>query len=194
MIKERIPTKKDIETTFKVCRLVFSTPLYMVLLLMTIPTFSLLLLLPTDYQLLLDFVLLGDADVQTRLSVLYNILPLTGQTTYSVLTDTLLYLVATTVSVNIVLLIYHLKEHGLAFQNTAGGTVGSVLAVIGAGCVSCGSAIITALFSIVGLSGALTILPLEGGELLVIAISISVLSTVWMSKGLRGGEVRGCPV
>lgn len=198
MIRNNTPTKQqireDLKTTFKVCRLVFTSRLYLGIFLLITPIFLTVLLLPTDHQIILDIVVFGDASLRTRLSVIYNILPLTGGTTYTVFTDVMMYMVSLLVSMNITLLLYHLKEHGLEFQNTAGGTLSSLLGVFGAGCASCGSALLTAVFSVFGISGALTILPLHGGEFLIIAIAVSLLSIIWMSKGLKGGMVRGCPI
>lgn len=198
MIRNRIPTtqelQEDIKTTIKVCRLVFTSPLYLGIFLLITPVFLIILLLPTDYQIILDVVVFGETTLKARLSVIYSILPLTGETTYTVFTDSMMYIVSFLVSANITLLLYHLREHGLKFQNTAGGTVGSLLGIFGAGCASCGTALLTAVLSVFGISGALTVLPLHGGEFLIIAIIVSLLSIIWMSKGLKGGMVRGCPI
>lgn len=195
MIVNNIPTSKsDIMPSIKICRLVFSTPRYLLFFLFLVPIFPIFLIIPTDYIVLKDIVLFGNESLISRISLLYNILPLTGGSTYSVFTDSMMWILSVSVSANITLLLYHIAEHGFEIGDTAGSTTSTVLSVIGAGCASCGSTILTGLFSIFGISGALTVLPLKGGEFLIIGFFVSVLSIYWISEGLRGGKVRGCPI
>lgn len=194
MIKNKIPNIKDLKTSYKVTKLVLKTPEYSALSVFLIPTFLILLLLPTDYTLIVDIIIFGDQPIPSRLNVLYQILPLTGSYTYSIATDILFYLVSITVSINITLLVYHFKEHDMKITDGTGGTAATIIAVLGSGCASCGSALIVGVFSLFGLSGILTLLPLEGAEFLLLALLITIFSIIWICKGLRGGMVRGCPI
>lgn len=194
MIQDKIPSKGDVRATFRVTYLVMKTPRYLLLWLLLTPLVLLLLLLPTDYRLIVDTIILGESSVQTKLTILYQILPLTGSYTYSVFTDGLLYVTSTLVSVNITLLLYHFMEHDMNLSDGTGGTFATIVAVLGSGCASCGSALIVGLFSLFGAGGVLTLLPLGGGEFLILASIITIVSIIWISKGLRGGMVRGCPI
>lgn len=195
MIKNKLPTDtSDFKITLKVCRLVLSTPVYFILLLTLVPLFLILLILPNDYTVIIDVVILGESSAFSKTLLVYNLLPLTGGVTYSLFTDSMMYIVSMSVSTNITLLIYHLKEHGFQIGGTASGTTSSILSVIGSGCASCGSTILTGLFSVLGISGALSVLPLHGGEFLLISLIISFLSIYWIANGLRGGMVKGCPI
>jgi hypothetical protein len=48
--------------------------------------------------------------------------------------------------------------------------------------------------SLVGATGLLTLLPFEGQAFTVLAAAVLVLSMYWLADGMRGGEIRGCPV
>lgn len=195
MIKNRISKlKHDARTSYKVTKLVLSTPKYFITWLLLTPIFLLFLLLPTDYNLIIDVVIFGDVSILDKVSVMYQILPLTGSYTYSIISDILFYLVSIAVSVNITLVIYHFNEHDLKLSNSTGSTLATILAVLGSGCASCGSALIFGLFSLFGLSGLLTLLPLGGAEFLILAFLITITSIFWICRGLRGGMVQGCPI
>lgn len=63
-----------------------------------------------------------------------------------------------------------------------------------AGCAACGSAVLAGLLSLFGVAGAGTLLPLDGLEFSLLALVALVLSIYWVAEGMRGGEIRGCPV
>lgn len=192
--KDYIPSVNDFRATYRIINLVLRSPMYFILWMVLFPIFLLMLLLPTDYDLILDVIITGNQSPINKLTILYQILPLTGSYTYSVLTDVLFYIVSLAVSLNITLIIYHFTEHDISLTDSTGGTVATVIAIVGSGCASCGSALIVGIFSLFGLGGLLTILPLKGAEFLILAIIITVYSTIWICKGLRGGKVRGCPI
>jgi hypothetical protein len=50
------------------------------------------------------------------------------------------------------------------------------------------------LLSLIGGAGLVTLLPLEGLEFGLLAAGVLVLSTYWLADGMRGGQIRGCPV
>lgn len=110
------------------------------------------------------------------------------------MTGGLLLVVAALVGVDVAMLTYHLREHELGAGEGAAGTAGAVLGALGAGCGACGAVLLTGVLSLFGAAGVLTLLPLEGLELTLAAVVVLVLSVYWLAEGLRGGEVRGCPV
>lgn len=193
-IKDYIPSRNDFHATYRICSLVIMHPIYFTSWILLSPIFLIILLLPTDYDLIVNYIILGNQPLIDRLKILYQILPLTGSYTYSILTDVLFYIVSLAVSLNIILVLYHFTQHNISLTNSKGGTVATVIAIVGSGCASCGSALIVGIFSLFGLGGLLTALPLEGAEFLILAIIVTTYSTIWICKGLRGGEVRGCPI
>ena len=195
MIRNKIPSKaSDIKITLEVCKLVFTIPSYSLLLILLSPILITVLILPSNYSIIRDVVLFGDDSLVSRLVLLYNLFPLANGYTNTLFTDAMIYVVSLTISANITLLIYHLIEHSLNPRDAVGSTTGYLLSVLGAGCASCGTSLLAGLFSLFGLGSILTILPLDGGEFLIFAFLISALSIYWISDGLRGGTVRGCPI
>jgi hypothetical protein len=69
-----------------------------------------------------------------------------------------------------------------------------VLGTLGAGCAACGSAVLAGLLSLVGGSGLLLLLPLDGLEFALGSGVVLLLSVFWLADGMRGGEINGCPV
>jgi hypothetical protein len=126
-------------------------------------------------------------------AILAELFPFVG-TSYGSLTGTVVVLVALLVGVDIALVAYHVREHRLSAGGSGGSLVGVVLGTLGAGCAACGSAVLAGVLSFVGAAGVLTLLPLDGLEFALVALVALVLSIHWLADGMRGGEIRGCPV
>lgn len=140
-----------------------------------------------------DLVVGGSLPVENRVSILVGLYPFLG-TSYSALSGVLLVGVAALVGVDLGMLAYHVREHGLTVEGGGSGSLGVVLGMLGAGCAACGSAILAGVLSLVGAAGAATLLPLDGLEFALLALATLVLSIHWLAQGMRGGEIRGCPV
>jgi hypothetical protein len=105
-----------------------------------------------------------------------------------------LVLVAALTGVDVALVAYHVREHRVTLGEGGTSAVGLLLGTIGAGCAACGSAVLAGLLSLVGAAGLLTMLPLDGLEFSLLALVALLLSIHWLADGMRGGEIRGCPV
>ena len=126
-------------------------------------------------------------------SILAELFPFIG-TSYGPLTGAVVVLVAILVGVDVALVAYHVREHRLSAEGGGGSLLGVVLGTLGAGCAACGSAVIAGLLSLFGAAGLVTLLPLDGLEFALLALVALVLSIHWLAEGMRGGEIRGCPV
>lgn len=186
--------KRDLRVTFRVCKLVFSSPSYVLLLLIYLPIVMLSLVVPRNFSLIINIVLFGNISVVAKAETLIGLLPVFTGISYSISTGVLLYLTSFVIAVNLALVTYHISNHELSIEQGASSTLGTVLAVLGSGCASCGSVLLTGVLSLFGIGGILKSLPLAGGEVLLLSIAIGTLSMYWIANGLRGGMVRGCPV
>lgn len=139
------------------------------------------------------FALAGDLALSNRATILAELYPFVG-TNYGPVGGALLLVVAALVGVDVAMLAYHLREHGRSAGEGVAGTAGAVLGALGAGCGACGAVLVTGVLSLFGATGVLTLLPLDGLELTLAALVVLVLSVYWLAEGLRGGEIRGCPV
>ena len=126
-------------------------------------------------------------------AALLQLFPFVG-ISYGPLTGSVLILVSLLVGVDIALVAYHVREHRLSAEGGGGSIVGVLLGTLGAGCAACGSAILAGVLSLVGAAGLVTLLPLDGLEFALLALVALVLSIHWLADGMRGGEIRGCPV
>lgn len=173
-------------------------------LVLGVPTYALVGLVAaavslTGFVLSTNLALAGDALAgRIPLSVLLELYPFVG-TSYDPVTGAVVLLVAALVGVDVALVSYHLREHRVTREEAraggaGGGAVGVVLGVLGAGCAACGSAVLAGLLSLVGAAGLLTRLPLDGLEFGLLALVALVLSIHWLAEGMRGGDIRGCPV
>lgn len=128
-----------------------------------------------------------------RLAILVNLYPFVGSA-FDPFQGVLLLVVAVLLGVDVAMVGYHVREHGLTVQQGGSGVAGLVLGTLGAGCAACGSALLVGLLSLFGLSGSLLFLPLDGLEFALLALVTLVLSIFWVADGMRGGEVAGCPI
>jgi hypothetical protein len=139
------------------------------------------------------FALSGTVSAGVAVSILLDQFPLLGPR-YGLLTGWALVVIAGLTGVNLALVAYHVRVHGLSAEGSGGSAVGVFLGLLGAGCAACGSAILVGVLSLVGAAGLATVLPLDGLEFSVLAVVALLLSMYWLADGMRGGEIRGCPV
>ncbi|AZH25406.1 hypothetical protein [Haloplanus aerogenes] len=185
----RLPTRRaDWRLMGRTARLVLGGPLYALVALVAAAVAFTGFVLSQNLALTRD-VLAG----RVPASVLPELYPFVG-TSYSLLTGSIILLVALLVGVDIALVAYHVREHRLSAEGSGGSLIGVLLGTLGAGCAACGSAVLAGLLSLVGAAGILTLLPLDGLEFALLALAALVLSIYWLADGMRGGEIRGCPV
>ncbi|MFT4921190.1 MAG: hypothetical protein ACI8XM_000385 [Haloarculaceae archaeon] len=173
-------------------RLVLSVPVYAALAVVA-AVLTLSLFVFSQNLSLVSFALSGGIPLDNRLTILTQLYPFVGNS-FSVVQGVALVVVALLSGVDIAFVTYHVREHGLSVAESGGGAVGVFLGVLGAGCAACGSAILVGVLSLFGATGLLTLLPLEGLEFTGLAVIVLVLSMYWLADGMRGGEIRGCPV
>lgn len=175
-------------------RLVLGSPTYASLALLGALAGLTLFVVSLNAQLVLDLVVGGRLPLSRRLGVLVNLYPVVSPTAFGPVESAVLLATAALVGSNLALVTYHLREHAGPTQGGSGSVVGVVLGTFGAGCAACGSAVLAGLLSTLGIAGGLAVLPLEGLEFAVAAVAALVLSLYWVADGMRGAEVRGCPV
>lgn len=147
--------------------------------------------LPPNFGYVKGVVLGGSLPLASRAAAFAELYPPVDG---NVLRGLALWTVGGLVGVNLALFGYHVTEHEVGVREGGGSTAGVALAALGAGCPACGIGIAGAVLSTAGVTGGLAVLPLHGGELLVLAALVATLSIHWTVEGMRGGDVRGCPV
>ena len=191
---QRLPTRRsDLRLVGRTLRLVLSIPAYAVFALFAAWLSLTLFALSQNLALTADLIVGGSLPLADRLVLVVEQYPFVG-TTYGVVDGIALLVVVTLVGSNLALVAYHVREHDLSAAGSGGSLLGVALGVLGAGCAACGSAILLGVLSLFGASGLVVLLPLGGLELSLLAVIALLLSTYWLADGMRGGEIRGCPV
>ena len=190
----RLPTRgRDWRLMGRTARLVLTLPTYaavaVLATVLSLSAFSISL----NLTVVVDLVVGGSLDLGSRATVLAELYPFVG-TSFTAAQGLLLVAVSLLTGVDIAMAAYHFREHGLDVQQGGAGAAGVLLGTLGAGCAACGSAILVGLLSLVGATGGLLLLPLEGLEFAVGALVVLTLSIYWLADGMRGGEINGCPV
>ena len=193
-VRKWLPTTaNDWQLVARTIRLVLSRWTYALFALVTAVVALTVFSFTQNFWFLVDVLGFEFLSFEDKVYIVLDQYPLVG-TQFDQFQSFLLYLVAVLTGVNLTLAVYHLYEHGLNLRTGGAGTVGTVFAVLGAGCAACGSAVLVGLLSLFGASSALLLLPMEGFELLLVALVLLVLSIYWLAEGMRGGEINGCPV
>ncbi|MFB6211938.1 MAG: hypothetical protein ABEI76_10405 [Halobacteriales archaeon] len=190
----RLPTRADDwRLMVRTARLVLSVPLYALLALISAVAAVTVFVLSQNIPLVQNVVIGGSLPLLARLQVLVGLYPFFG-TSFPLEAELLLVAVGLLVGIDIAMVTYHLREHGIGARESGGSVVGVVLGTLGAGCAACGSVVLAGVLSLVGAAGLLTLLPLDGLEFSLVALVALVLSIYWLADGMRGGEINGCPV
>lgn len=190
----RLPSSRaDVRLVARTARLVLSLPGYALVAAVTALVTLSAFVLSQNLALVGDVVVGGSLPVVARLRVLLELYPFVG-TSYGLVSGTALLVVAALTGVDIAMVAYHVREHGLSPRGSGGSAAGVVLGALGAGCAACGSAVLAGVLSLVGASGLALLLPFEGVEFAALAAVALVLSMYWLADGMRGGTVAGCPV
>lgn len=205
----RLPSSRgDLRLVARTVRLVLGVPAYAVGAVVVAVVALSGFVLSQNVALVRDLVIGGSLPLEARATILVEQYPFVG-TSFEPLAGFMLVLIAVLTGANVAVAAYHLRENGIlgggdgdqaSASNAAGGAggAGSVLGVflgaLGAGCAACGSAVLVGVLSLVGGSGLVLLLPFEGLEFTLIALVPLGLSLFWLADGMRGAEIRGCPV
>lgn len=190
----RLPTTTDDwRLVARTVRLVNTTPTYAVLSVVAGFIGLNIFVVSQNLNLFFSVVVSGNLPLASRLGVVIGLYPIIG-TAFTLVESIFLLGVASLFGINLSMLTYQFREHGVSAREGSGSVAGMVLGVLGAGCAACGTAILAGILSLVGAAGVATLLPLEGMEFLLLAFVLLVLSVYWLADGMRGGEIQGCPV
>lgn len=190
----QFPTRfRDWKVMGRTIRLVLSIPQYTVLAFLYGVLGLSVFVFVRNLAVLQQVILFGNLPLSSRVQVLVGMYPAFGSA-YTIQQTMVLVTTAVLVGINLAMVTYHFREHRVSLRGSSGGVGGVVLGTFGGGCAACGSAVFAGILSMVGASGVLTALPLDGLEFALLAIATLILSTYWTADGMRGGEIAGCPI
>ncbi|MFC6787611.1 hypothetical protein ACFQFH_17660 [Halobaculum halobium] len=213
----RLPSsRRDVRLVARTIRLVLGVPAYGILAAVVSLVALSGFVLSQNVALVRDTVVGGSLPLDARVTILVEQYPFVG-TVYGSLAGAMLVAIAILAGANVAVVGYHLRENGILTGDAAGGNatstetgsrpgtgpgatgglgsaVGVFLGALGAGCAACGSAVLVGVLSLVGASGVVLFLPFDGLEFTLLALIPLALSLFWLADGMRGAEIRGCPV
>lgn len=189
-----LPTSRsDWRLLGRTIRLVLGHPTYLVLAIVVMALAAILMSVSQNLRFVVEVLLSDSLGFGFKFEFLTSMLPFLGPQ-YEATHGILIYAIGALTGANVALLAYHLIEHDLSVEGGGGSAAGVVLGTLGAGCAACGPGILAGIVGIVGGAGLLANLPYEGLEFSMVAVVVLVLSMFWLADGMRGGEIRGCPV
>lgn len=147
--------------------------------------------LSQNVVLVRDLVVGGPLPLRDRLEIMVALYPFVG-TAYRRPTAAVLVATAVLFGLNLAVLAYHLRHADLSLRGGSGSALGVLLGTMGAGCAACGSVVVSGVFSLFGVTGALALLPLDGLEFALLALVSLSLSIYWLADGMRRNGVEGC--
>jgi hypothetical protein len=150
-------------------------------------TISATLLLPNrsvlSQMLSSDFFSLSD-----KIAFIFNLLG-SLTTNFTLVSASYLILVSFIMGLNIALLVLYIKRRQLGPDNKMktgwAGIGGTVSAILGIGCASCGSIIITSVLGIAGGGALVALLPFQGYEFGVIGLVLLTYSIYYLTKKIN---------
>lgn len=128
---------------------------------------------------LLGFVLSADNLSWTnKLVFLFRSFGILGSN-FSIFSRSVLIILAVLTGINLAFLVYFLKNRVTEAKASGLGWLGMVSGLIGIGCASCGSVILSTIFGFTAVSGFLGLLPWQGTEFAVIGMALLSIS-IWL--------------
>jgi len=192
-IARRLPARReDWRLMGRTARLVLGAPGYALLALVAALAGLSLFVLSLNTALA-GFALAGDLATGRRLRILVGLYPFVGNA-YGPFQGLLLVLVSALLGVDVAMATYHFREHRVTVEAGGASAAGVLLGTLGAGCAACGVPVLLGVLSLLGIPSAALVLPFDGLEFAALAAVVVVLSIHWLADGMRGGEIRGCPV
>lgn len=145
-----------------------------------------ILVLSSNMQLIFSIISYPDVSIFTKIGIIFELIGsihtnFSNFSIFSIVTVSILF------GINISAIWYLIKESsGILYNKSVISTGGGIVsAVLGGGCASCGTLVITPLLSFVGLGGILSFLPLGGQEFNILAVVFLSLSLLGIFKKIK---------
>jgi hypothetical protein len=112
-------------------------------------------------------------------------------TNFTALSASYTIAIAVLFGVNLAMLVYLLRRRirDVRRSGITAGFFGMASGVLGMGCAACGSFLLTGILPLVGASGVLTMLPLDGGEFGILGVMLLAVSLCLTAKQIQNPAV-----
>lgn len=103
-------------------------------------------------------------------------------------------IIAILAGINTALVVYYLRRRASVLKGSSVGFLGMVSAVLGIGCASCGSVILSSFIGLSASSAVISFLPLKGIEFNLLAVALLTYSIFLISQKLLPKNLLTCKV
>ncbi len=164
---------------------VFALPSYIMLAGMLATTAFLLAVWLPNLGLILQIFSDSDAPLTSKLNIMFSLLGGIN-TNFSLLSATYTIAIAMLFGITAAMITYLVKRRRLAAagQNIAIGSSAMASGALGIGCAACGSLIAGTMLPLLGATGALAMLPLNGEEFGILSVVLLFVSLALISKSI----------
>lgn len=176
---------REIAATFQE---VFRYPGYVASSLVSGLLFIAALTLLPNYELI-GYTFVSDTyPLLSKIRILWSSLS-SFQTNFTVVSRITLITAGVFVGINFSFLVFYFRRQ-LAVKREAGlNFFGILLSLLGIGCSTCGSVILSSIFGIAATASILSFFPLRGLEINLLSIAILFLSTIFLAKKIQSPSV-----
>lgn len=163
---------------------VFSRPWYIGLALAVALTLLFLAIWLPNISFLKHITVSNTYSFSDKVAILWSSLGFI-KTNSTPVTRTLIITVIILSGVNVSLLAFYLKNR-IKLEKAAGsGVLGTIAGLLGVGCTSCGSVLLSSIFGLSATAGFIGVLPLKGAEFGIVGILILTLSIYLIAKKIQ---------
>lgn len=156
---------------------ILSRPAYAAIALAVAVGTVLVFVVPENWRLVRDVVLLGNGDFTARIQVFVYLLPGVGGV--DPVADGGVFAVSGLSGAAVATAVFRVRTTGEMGSECSGTGIGVALGIVGGGCAACGSALLATAFG-TGAVGLLAVFPFGGAELPWIAAGVIALSLRWI--------------
>jgi hypothetical protein len=176
--------KSKIESVVKSFKLVFRRPSYIVLGVLTAFFFLLLAIWLPNLRFLREILSSEIFSFSTRMEILLGSFGFLG-TNFTAVTRWLTIAIVTLTGINVAMLVFYLRRR-IGLENAAGtGILGTIAGLVGIGCASCGSVVLSSIFGLSATASFIGVLPLQGLEFGIFGIVILVFSIFLVTQKIQ---------
>jgi len=177
-------TKNDIRLMGNVLKKVFARPAYLsIAVLVSVAILVLAIWLP-NISLIWETVWSPSYEFGQKVAILWSSLGAI-MTNFTALSRTFTILLAALTGMNIALFVYYLKSR-LRLEREAGTSLlGMFFGLVGVGCASCGSVILSSIFGLGATASFIGLFPLDGAEFGLLGIIILLWANLSLVKKIQ---------
>lgn len=173
--------KENINISLQALKTVFKNPSYTLIALVIATTILIFAIWLPNLGFVLDVIQSSTYSIGSKFNILWSSLG-AFKTNFTLETQVLTVTVALLTGMNMAVLVFYLKKRTALERSVGTSTLGTVVGLLGVGCASCGSVILSSIFGLSATASFIGFFPLNGAEFGIIGILLLLFSTYTLLK------------